>query len=391
VAPVGIFWHSDGPRTVRYGNGCSGDPHDAPRASGPIRDRPRTSRAPDTDPAVPDVVPVRRSRRWTRLLVVAALAAVVVPVTAPRLTAQSLGEVEARVEQRQAELAGATQRFEDVRADVERTRDELAALEERAERLEREAAEADQALAERAREAFKLGGDPVLTSFLSSEGVEGAIERTQFLEVVSGRDRARLEQALALRSQLDQTEQLVTDRAQELEQLEGSLAEQREALDARLSEQSALLSDLRARAARQRRIDNNVQNGVYACVHDSNSFVDSWGAARSGGRSHKGVDLMAPYDVPVYAFTDGRVSRLTQGGLGGINLYLWGDDGNEYYYAHLAGYADGIHVGKRVEAGELVAYNGDTGNAAGTPHVHFELHPGGGAAINPYPYVRAAC
>ena len=330
-------------------------------------------------------------RRPARLLAVVSLLAVVVPVTAPALTAQDLEEVEQQVDDLESQLETATQRFEDVRAEVEATDAELATLESRATELEQQAAEADRALADRAREAFKFGGDPVLSSFLSSEGVEGAIERTQFLELVSGRDRAQLEQSLALRTQLDQTEQLIADRAAELDVLEARLADQRTVIDEQLQAKSALASDLRARAARQRRIDNAVQSGVYACIHDSNSFVDSWGAPRSGGRAHKGVDVMAPYDVPVYAFTNGRISRLTQGGLGGINLYLWGDDGNEYFYAHLAGYADGVHVGRRVEAGELIAYNGDTGNARGTPHVHFELHPGGGGAINPYPYMRAAC
>ncbi len=67
-----------------------------------------------------------------------------------------------------------------------------------------------------------------------------------------------------------------------------------------------------------------------------------------------------------------------------------GDDGNEYYYAHLQSRI--APPGKRVKAGELIAKNGKTGNARYTaPHVHFEVHPGGGAPVNPYPYVKAAC
>jgi peptidoglycan LD-endopeptidase LytH len=120
------------------------------------------------------------------------------------------------------------------------------------------------------------------------------------------------------------------------------------------------------------------------------SFVDSWGAARSGGRAHKGTDIMNPMRNKVHAIVDGVISRLSTSSLGGISLYMRGDDGNEYYYAHLDSYAS--RAGQRVKAGELIAYNGQTGNARYTaPHVHFEVHPSGGGAVNPYPYVKAAC
>jgi peptidoglycan LD-endopeptidase LytH len=120
------------------------------------------------------------------------------------------------------------------------------------------------------------------------------------------------------------------------------------------------------------------------------SFVDSWGAARSGGRAHKGVDIMNPMRNRVHAIVDGVISRQSTSSLGGVSLYLRGDDGNEYYYAHLDSYAS--RTGQRVKAGELIAYNGQTGNARWTaPHVHFEVHPGGGAPVNPYPITKAAC
>jgi len=120
------------------------------------------------------------------------------------------------------------------------------------------------------------------------------------------------------------------------------------------------------------------------------SFVDSWGAARSGGRAHKGVDIMNPLGNKVHAIVDGVISRQTNSSLGGISLYLQGDNGIEYYYAHLMRYTS--TVGQRVKAGELIAINGQTGNARFTaPHVHFEVHPGGGGPVNPYPYAKAAC
>ncbi|HEV3494875.1 MAG TPA: M23 family metallopeptidase, partial [Actinomycetes bacterium] len=119
------------------------------------------------------------------------------------------------------------------------------------------------------------------------------------------------------------------------------------------------------------------------------SYVDSWGAPRSGGRSHQGTDVMAPHGARVFAFVNGVVSRESTSTNGGIQLYLQGDNGVEYFYAHLSGYA--VSTGTRVRAGQLIAYNGQTGNAQYTaPHVHFEVHVGGGA-VNPYPHLKPVC
>jgi murein DD-endopeptidase MepM/ murein hydrolase activator NlpD len=102
--------------------------------------------------------------------------------------------------------------------------------------------------------------------------------------------------------------------------------------------------------------------------------------------------MFAPYGMNVYAITSGVILRHSNSGLGGIGLYLSGDDGNVYYYAHLASILPAYRPGRRVEPGELIAYNGDTGNArGGAPHVHFEVRPGGGYNVNPYPYSAAAC
>jgi murein DD-endopeptidase MepM/ murein hydrolase activator NlpD len=323
----------------------------------------------------------------------AAVTAVVLalPTSAVAQTSQQVKDAENRVAQVQAELDAATAAYEEVWARVEAVRAELVDLEARGTQLEAEAAEVGEVLSDRARLVYKYGSDSILTSMMSADGPQGAIDRASMLSAVTSRSQGRLQSAVSLRKELDQVEALRADKEAELSSLLALQEQRRGELQGQLQVAEARAADLRERAARQRAIDNAVMQGLYACIHDYNSFRDTWGAPRSGGRRHKGVDVMAPYGVPVYAFTNGRISRLTSGGLGGISLYMWGDDGNEYFYTHLAGYAAGIYSGKRVEAGEHIAINGDTGNARGTPHVHFEVHPGGGAPVNPYPYMAAAC
>jgi murein DD-endopeptidase MepM/ murein hydrolase activator NlpD len=100
----------------------------------------------------------------------------------------------------------------------------------------------------------------------------------------------------------------------------------------------------------------------------------NFGAARDGGvRSHEGLDIMAPEGREVLAITSGKIDTKKWNALGGNTLWLAGDDGMIYYYAHLQGYRDCINEGIRVKGGEVLGYVGQTGNAS-TPHLHFEVH-----------------
>ncbi len=122
------------------------------------------------------------------------------------------------------------------------------------------------------------------------------------------------------------------------------------------------------------------------CPMGGAAYGDTWGAPRSGGRRHEGVDMLAPAGAPIVAVVSGNVT-FKRNVLGGNAASLVGDNGNRYYYAHFSGYEG---ASRPVAQGEVIGYNGDTGNAAGTPHLHFEVHPGGGLAVNPTPSVRAA-
>jgi murein DD-endopeptidase MepM/ murein hydrolase activator NlpD len=105
---------------------------------------------------------------------------------------------------------------------------------------------------------------------------------------------------------------------------------------------------------------------------------------------HEGVDLFAVSGTPASACVDGVIRKLADGSIGGISIWLDGDDGITYYYGHLTGYAPGVVAGKRVRMGEVLGYVGDTGVAQGTyPHLHFEVHPRGGLPVSPKPILDA--
>jgi len=118
------------------------------------------------------------------------------------------------------------------------------------------------------------------------------------------------------------------------------------------------------------------------------SFSDSWHAPRGGGRLHEGVDIIGARGLAIYAVVDGTITRmLTGGALSGNSIRLTAPDGTYFFYAHLDGFAAGLATGQTVRAGQVIGYNGSTG--ATTAHLHFEIHPQGGAAVNPYPIVKA--
>ena len=117
---------------------------------------------------------------------------------------------------------------------------------------------------------------------------------------------------------------------------------------------------------------------------------DQWGAPRSGGRRHQGIDIFAPCGTPVLSATEGIVFTVGENSLGGQIVRVLGPGGYWHYYAHLSRYGD-VKRGDRVRAGTVLGYVGQTGNARGTPcHLHYGVYAWGGGAQNPYPLLTSS-
>ncbi|HXH88009.1 MAG TPA: peptidoglycan DD-metalloendopeptidase family protein [Gaiellaceae bacterium] len=145
---------------------------------------------------------------------------------------------------------------------------------------------------------------------------------------------------------------------------------------------------------------------VFPVLGETN-YTDSFGDARGQG-GHEGTDIMAPRWAPVVAAEDGTIKLWTTSARAGCMLYLYGKSGTTYLYIHLnndkgqgndnsggcvtgVAYAPGLKNGAHVVAGQQIAFNGNSGDADSTgSHVHFEVHPGDGGAVNPYPYLKKA-
>jgi murein DD-endopeptidase MepM/ murein hydrolase activator NlpD len=129
------------------------------------------------------------------------------------------------------------------------------------------------------------------------------------------------------------------------------------------------------------------QTPSIACPVRGAEFVNDFGVPRPGGRVHDGIDLFAPRGTPVRAPASGWVAAWV-GDIGGRQVRLIGDDGHYYSSSHLSAFG----AGGWVEGGTVIGYVGNTGNAKGSPpHVHFEFHRNGGAAVNPYGMLVRAC
>jgi len=123
-------------------------------------------------------------------------------------------------------------------------------------------------------------------------------------------------------------------------------------------------------------------------------ILDTFSATRSGGRRHEAADLLAPRGTPIHAIGPGDIRKLFTSVQGGLTIYQFDPDEVWcYYYAHLDRYADDLHEGQRVKAGDVIGYVGTSGNAPpGTPHLHLAIVKIGpdkrwwkGVPVNPYP------
>jgi murein DD-endopeptidase MepM/ murein hydrolase activator NlpD len=269
---------------------------------------------------------------------------------------------------------------------------------------------------------YMAGGAAETPSIFESTDVNEAVTRDALADVVGGRKADVIAQVRLVQADLDaQSAQLEAQRAdaqkltQEAASNNSKLAKDLDALQAEYDalnkllegmkeeERKRILEETRRKAAAEaarkaaereaarksapRTAGGFIPAAPWTCPVPSASFVDSWGDARSGGRRHEGVDMMAPQGTPVVSPVSGVVTYRGNS-LGGLSFHLDGDDGVYYYGTHLSRY--GSQSG-RISAGTVIGYVGQTGNAS-TPHLHFEIHPGGqGHPVNPYPAVAAFC
>ncbi len=373
----------------------------------------------------------------TSLLVRAAICVLVaslVGTLAPMspASAQSLGEIRGRLDQARDERARledrmqhAQERLEELHARTVELEDEQARLLRELDRYDAEIQRLTAQVAQRVRENFKHGSslDPVAV-FLASDDPSGALARAETVRWLVAGDTTRVDELAAARIQAGVTRALLDERSRELEAaaaefaeladelqddlaavsaLEASLTDQeraelarleRERLERERREREQREAEAAARAAEQEVQDDGepeptAGSGALVCPLDRpHSFIDSWGHPRSGGRRHRGTDMMAPHGIAVRAITDGVWVHRRPGPSAGIWGVLRGSNGDHYWYMHLASHT--VSDGTRVTAGQQIGTNGSTGNAT-TPHLHFELHPGGGSAVNPYSLLRRVC
>jgi peptidoglycan LD-endopeptidase LytH len=299
--------------------------------------------------------------------------------------ADDLANAKRRQKKMQAALDSATRELNQIESERSFAEQRLQAANSRLGYVRDDLAKARRALSGHVSSLYKAGGTRPLSGILGSSA-EVVVSRVEFETILQEGQVAAVADAKIAYDSYEAAIREVKAAMAQMDRLEARAKKTVDQLSANFEKAKQVADKLAGFNT------THLVNGRFvSCpVSKPYSFIDSWGAARSGGRAHKGTDIMNPMGNKVHAYVDGVISRQSYSSLGGISLYLQGVDGNEYYYAHLSRYAS--TTGQRVKAGELIAYNGATGNAAWSgPHVHFEVHPGGGGAVNPYPVVKAAC
>jgi len=342
--------------------------------------------------------------------VIAVPSLAITPRSAAERAADDIEAARERANAAAQALFDAESRLDGLQLEEEATAREVADLEARANAL----SSTVQELAVR-RFMSGSGSVPLLS------GLDGPTERVQkefFVSLATDTSQATLDEFDAAASDLaDKRERLTAQQAetaQAIVELESAKTRAENELERLKDIEAKRLADEKVRqimaARRQAALQSGaftsgttvfqrygtagfLSSGVYLdgsiiCpVVGSTAFGDTWGAPRSGGRRHEGVDMLGPTGLQLVAVVSGFVTFKT-GLLGGLVASLEGDNGNTYFYGHLSAYEGSSRT---VGQGDVIGYLGDTGNAQGTPHLHFEIRPNRGRPVNPYASVRAAC
>ncbi len=340
------------------------------------------------------LVPEGRTSRAARLCAAAVLALTAIAALTGPASGDETASLREQLQALRARLDETTAEIEELRTEREELEHRLVEIDAQRKRLNRVSTKLRAAAIDRADALYRSGAIGMVELLFTSDDFAELQDRAELLSQVSLEDTGVFIRLLRNREELARLDAELVDRNAQLAATEDELADRSAALqgDLRAAEdewaelQASLGGGSDTRVAAVAPVLSSTR-GMYCPVAGPNSFVDSWGAPRSG-HTHQGVDIMAAYGTPVVAVTSGTITYAAYDGSGGNMIFLSGDDGNAYWYMHNQ---QNLVTGGRVGAGQQIATVGDTGNAAGTPHLHWEYHPGGGAAVNPYPLAASLC
>jgi murein DD-endopeptidase MepM/ murein hydrolase activator NlpD len=319
---------------------------------------------------------------------------------------RSLDDLKDSMDEIQADLNALQSNIEKLRTEEDELVQRLSTIEVRQRELTAKKERLVERVVRAANVLYKAGKTDMLELLMTSESLSELATRAEILSEISQRDNAAVIEFTRTHEELERLSAEVAAKKERLAETRARLADETDRLQAAFEEASddydKLLAQIRARQAAEREAAQEAAQapvasapvlprptGNMTCpVAGAHSFVDSWGAPRSGGRSHEGTDIMANYGTPVVAIVSGTITYSGYGGSAGNWQILSGSDGNSYWYMHNQ---RNIVTGGRVSVGQQIAEVGDTGNATGIPHLHFEYHPGGGGPVNPYPLLVGIC
>ena len=330
-----------------------------------------------------------------------ALAGVVFAVPAQANTKDDLDAARQELASKQAELDALTLQWQQTETAYAQAQDAVKHAQAQIGALQAQLVEVQEQLDAQVREVYISGSNDTIGALLGSESFADFADRLRFATNLFQGDEDLATSVSVQTVRLHRERERLTQEADAEAKAAAQLASQRASLDARLGDLQATVDGLYQQfkdeqAQQQIGLPPGSSGGSFpvsgsgaisTCpVAGAVSFVDSFGWPRPGGRIHEGIDMIAAYGTPIVAVHSGNAVQ-TPNELGGNAVIVYHDGSSDFtYYAHMSSYGASGHV----NGGEVIGYVGSTGDTS-VNHLHFEYHPGGGSAIDPYQLLLAVC
>ena len=321
---------------------------------------------------------MRTRIRFTAATIAIAMVVLVVPQAGAH--AMTLTEIQGRIKTLKASLAKVGYQLSEADDHLVYLRTQIADHYTALRTANARKAQIKQSLSARAAQLYVLGGQGTPAS-LASDGLGNYVQRMTYLEQIGYTQQSLLEELKALQADAKVTSATLQSEEKDAQNTVNLYAKQRAQLNSQLAELTKLNAFLLSVMPRNfSRASRSGKHGMVCPVVGPHVVVNNFGAPRPGG-PHQGDDIDANTGQPVRAILPATVIDTPTGSWWGIGIKMRDLSGTEWWYAHLS--ARAVHIGDHVDGGEYMGRVGCTGNCSG-PHLHFEWHPSGGPARDPY-------